>query len=74
MQKAVELSIWREDDLPTVEQAFAAVCVCQWLSNGFQPIYVFRYDSIRQILYILAGTNENVQIIIPPNGFWEERQ
>ncbi len=49
----------------------ACVRVCQWLSNGFQVIHVFRYDSTRKVVYILAGANESLQIIIPPNGLWE---
>lgn len=58
---------------PTIEQAFAAVRVCQLLSNYGRNIYLFRYDTTRSIIYIIAGTetiNEEVEIVIPANGIW----
>lgn len=47
--------------MPTVEQAFTCVRVCQMLSNGFQPIHVF----------ILAGETESLEILIFPDGQWK---
>lgn len=57
--------------MPTEKQAFAAVFVCQLLSNLFQPLYLFRYDSRRKEIYIIAGNQENLEIIITEDGNWE---
>lgn len=43
------------------------------LSNGYRAIYLFRYDTTRQVVYIQAGTeakNDEIEIEIPDNGFW----
>jgi len=53
-------------NLPTVEQAFAAVRCCQWLSNGYRDIHLFRYDLKTQRITILAG--ETIVVVIPPSG------
>jgi len=55
--------------LPTVEQAFAAIRCCQWLSNYYLDIHLFRYDVKLKDIYILAG--ETIGITIYPNGLWE---
>lgn len=60
--------------LPTVDQAFAVVRVCQMLSNYYRAMYVFRYDDVQKIVYIQAGTdvrNDEIEIPIPTNGIWE---
>lgn len=44
--------------MPTAEQAFACVRVCQMLSNGYQPIHVFRYNPNTKTVFILAGVTE----------------
>ena len=49
----------------------ACVRVCQWLSNGYQSINLFRYDTSKEIVYIIAGGNDEIKIIVPPNGEWE---
>lgn len=41
------------------------------LSNGYQPIYVFRYDESTNDVYILAGINEGIEIVVDANGRWE---
>ncbi len=56
--------------MPTDEQAQACLRVCQMLSNGYQPIYLFRYSRNSGIIYILAGMTESIQIVIPENGKW----
>lgn len=56
---------------PTVEQGFACIRVCQWLSNGFQPIYVFRFDDKTGEIFILAGVNEGIEVVVFRNGLWE---
>lgn len=59
-------------DLPTVEQAFSCVRVCQMLSNLYQPIYIFRYDPTFKTVFVLARNqnDEELQIVIFPNGIW----
>ncbi len=57
--------------MPTHEQAIASVCVCQSLSNMLQSIHLFRYDILYQQIYILAGVNEGIEIIIFEDGNWE---
>jgi hypothetical protein len=56
--------------MPTDEQAQACLRVCQMLSNGYQPIYLFRHSRNFRRVYILAGMMENIQIVIPENGKW----
>ncbi len=50
--------------LPSREQAIKTVIICQYLSNGYQPIHLFRYDRVKKQIYILAGTAESIEIII----------
>ena len=57
--------------MPTNIQAKVSVFVCQMLSNAFQPINVFRYDQKLKTLYIQAGIDDNLAIIIDSNGEWE---
>jgi hypothetical protein len=56
--------------MPTDEQAQACLRVCQMLSNGYQPIYLFRYSRNSRRIYILAGMTESIQIVISENGKW----
>ena len=53
---------------PTVDQAFACLRACQWLSNCYKDIHLFRFDVQTGDVYILAG--DELQIIVPPNGLW----
>ena len=34
----------------------------------FQPIHIIRLDERDQSLFILAGHQENIEIVITPNG------
>lgn len=52
-----------------VEQGNACLRVCQMLSDGYQPIYVFRFDGKTGNVFILAG--ENIQILVKQDGNWE---
>ncbi|PSB58557.1 DUF6888 family protein [Chamaesiphon polymorphus] len=56
--------------MPTDEQAQACLRVCKMLSNGYQPIYLFRYSQNARRIYILAGMTESIQVVIPENGQW----
>jgi hypothetical protein len=57
--------------MPTHEQGIASVYVCQSLSDMLQPIHLFRYDPLYKQIYILAGINEGIEIIIFEKGNWE---
>jgi hypothetical protein len=56
--------------MPTTEQALACVRVCQMLSNGYQPIHVFRYSPNAKTVFILAGVTESLEILVFSNGQW----
>lgn len=56
--------------MPTAEQAFACVRVCQMLSNGYQPIHVFRYNPTTRTVFILAGVTESLEILVFADGQW----
>ena len=45
--------------------------VCQLLSNLLQSIHLFRYDSALKQVFIIAGSNESIEVIIFENGNWE---
>ena len=57
--------------MPTIEQALTSVRICQMLSNLYQPINVFRYDSNLKTLYIQAGIADEYAIVIDQKGNWE---
>lgn len=57
--------------MPTCDQSKAAVFVCQSLSDMLQPIHLFRYDALYKHIFILAGLNEGIEIIIFEDGSWE---
>jgi hypothetical protein len=54
--------------LPTPEQNFTSVYLCQMLSNYYRNIELFRFNERAGEIYILAS--EELQIIIPHNGVW----
>jgi hypothetical protein len=56
--------------MPTNTQAQACIVVCQYLSNCYQPIHLFRYNAIDRTVYVIAGVNEGLEILIPPDGPW----
>lgn len=56
--------------MPTYQQCLQALILSQWLSNCYQPINVYRYDSQQETIYIQAGEEDSIALIIPPNGEW----
>ena len=54
--------------MPTQIQMFKAIIYCQYLSNFYRPIYLFRYDENRKQIFIIAGERENIEITILANG------
>ncbi|MDJ0582560.1 hypothetical protein [Crocosphaera sp.] len=57
--------------MPTEKQKDAAIFVCQLLSNLYQSIHLFRYDRRLKTIYIVAGINEGIEVLIDENGTWE---
>jgi hypothetical protein len=55
--------------MPTLEQALQSVQLCHWLSTCYLDIHLFRYDSKRQEIFILAGGTIGISIFT--NGTWE---
>ncbi|WP_445228433.1 DUF6888 family protein [Cyanothece sp. BG0011] len=53
----------------TVAQAIKSVEICQSLSDLHQDIVLFRFDDVKEEIYILAG--KDIEVIIYPNGNWE---
>jgi hypothetical protein len=56
--------------MPTTPQAIKAVILCQYLSNGYRPINVFRYDARYKTIYIQAGDNDGIALVIFEDGNW----
>ncbi len=45
-----------------------AIITLQSLSNFYRPVYLFRYDDRSKEIFILAGSQENVEITIFADG------
>lgn len=56
--------------MPTAAQAIKAAILSRWLSNGYQPINVFRYDTKLKTLYIQAGVTNGIALVIFSDGNW----
>lgn len=54
--------------MPTATQMLKAITTCQWLSDCYRPIYLFRYDSKSKEIFIIAGERENIEITIFADG------
>lgn len=58
----------------TDKQKSTTIFVCQLLSNLLQPIWLFRYNSIHEYIFIIAGIEESLEITIYQDGRWEFNQ
>jgi hypothetical protein len=56
--------------MPTSDQALGCARVCQMLSSGYQPINLFRYNPDNEVVYILAGVNDGIEVLVFPDGLW----
>jgi hypothetical protein len=56
--------------LPTPSQMLQAIVLSQWPSNCYRPIYLFRYDEQRKEIFIVAGEEENIEIMLYTDGKW----
>jgi hypothetical protein len=55
--------------MPTLEQMLACIRICQTLSNFYLDIHLFRFDTRRKELYLLAG--DTIGVTILADGLWE---
>ncbi|MGK7943926.1 MAG: hypothetical protein AB4058_05605 [Microcystaceae cyanobacterium] len=54
---------------PTIAQLKQLYLLSYTLTNiMFQPIHIIRIDERNQNLFILAGKQENLEIVITPDG------
>lgn len=54
---------------PTLAQLKRLYLLSYTLTNVmFQPIHIIRLDERNQNLFILAGYEENIEIVITPDG------
>ncbi|MDF0556316.1 hypothetical protein [Kamptonema sp. UHCC 0994] len=57
--------------MPTQQQLVTAAFLCQLLSNLYHPIQVFRYDRRFKTIYMQAGINDDIALVIDEDGSWE---
>jgi hypothetical protein len=57
--------------LPTQQQLVSAAFLCQLFSNLYQPIQVFCYDPKFMTIYMQAGVNDDIALVIDEDGSWE---
>ncbi|MDJ0599683.1 MAG: hypothetical protein QNJ37_12680 [Crocosphaera sp.] len=57
--------------LPTEKQKNTVVFLSQLLSNLLQPVWLFRFDPLNRSIFIIAGREESLEIIIFENGQWQ---
>jgi hypothetical protein len=55
-------------NLPTHKQLEAAHYLLQQISDFYQPIHIYRYDTKFKTLYIQAGVNDEIAILIDEEG------
>jgi hypothetical protein len=67
------MSVYHEERrlFPTAEQGISRIRVCQMLSNSMQDIHLFRFDDLIGEIYILAGKQDDLEIVIYLDETWE---
>ena len=56
--------------MPTVNQMRQAMIICQYLSNFYRLIHLFKYDGDREEIFIIAEEQETIEIKIFKDGTW----
>ena len=54
--------------MPTAKQAPLAAILCQYITRGLLPITIFRYYRVAKIIYIVAGYDKEIKIVINHQG------
>ena len=57
--------------MPTEKPKNTIVFLSQLLSNLLQAVWLFRFDQLNKSIFIIAGREESLEIIIFENGQWE---
>ncbi|MDJ0724094.1 MAG: hypothetical protein QNJ38_03180 [Prochloraceae cyanobacterium] len=57
--------------MPTKKQAIAALILCQYITNNYQKVRLFRFDPDRKLTYIITGSKGNIEAIVYPDGSWK---
>ncbi len=64
----IYVTIEENNIYPTTRQALMCVVLCQYLSNFYQEIQLFRFSGITGNIFILAS--DELQILVFPDGTW----
>ncbi|MEC4894615.1 MAG: hypothetical protein SAL07_14070 [Oscillatoria sp. PMC 1051.18] len=56
--------------MPTEAQMLKCIVLCQVLSNCYRSIQLFRYDSQRKEIFLIAGEQGTIEITIFVTGEW----
>jgi len=64
----IYVTIKESNIYPTTRQALMCVVICQYLSNFYQEIQLFRFSDITGNIFILAS--DELQILVFPDGTW----
>ncbi len=56
--------------MPSYNQLLQSLVLSHWLSNAYQPINVYRYDGRQKTIYIQAGEEDSIALVIYQNGEW----
>ena len=54
--------------MPTAQQAIKAAILCQYITKSLLPIMIFRYYRVAKIIYIVAGYEKDIKIVINEQG------
>ena len=50
--------------MPTALQAIKAAILCQYVTKSLLPIVIFRYYRVAKIIYIVAGHDRKIKVVI----------
>ncbi|WP_442949385.1 DUF6888 family protein [Nostoc sp.] len=64
----ISVTIEENNIYPTTRQALMCVIICQYLSNFYREIQLFRFSDITGNVFILAG--DELQILVFRDGTW----
>lgn len=57
--------------LPTLSQSQQTLVLLHWISKCFQPVNIVRYDAKYKTVYIQAGEEDSIAVVINSDGKWK---
>lgn len=54
--------------MPTALQAIKAAILCQYITRSLLPIVIFRYYRVAKIIYIVAGYDRKIKVVVNERG------